>query len=346
VRCVASVLRIYHGRERYYEEALRISKTVLSSATGQSLASGAEDLTLDFILDMDHLFEQYSQVVLEQELDELSENPLYGELEGVFVRDEPTIHVYEEGTGSYRPDHVLCSDDGTVAVLDSKYYSQDTDPSQHTTSRTSMLAYAYLLETEEMVFLTPSGEEKTRSLAERNGNVTVVSAGSEFTTDSYRDEIREYLMSALDDLSTNTGIRKYVGYPIAHQGVHGTDINEIILNENLELDGDTVSKARSVVEAAIEKSDQVNKHKIYRGADTNAYFQYVKEVKEFILEAEEKYNLVVPFFIPSSADEPVPETGDRKGAEEGDLLKIYAANREDGTITNISEHPKHISLDW
>lgn len=50
----------------YYGEAIRTSKMILSSSTGEPMAAAEQELTMDYILNMNDLFEKYTQVVLEE----------------------------------------------------------------------------------------------------------------------------------------------------------------------------------------------------------------------------------------------------------------------------------------
>jgi len=55
-------------QRRYYQKAFDVAKAVMSSSLGQQLRDGPRELVVDYVLNMESLFEQYSQVVIEREL--------------------------------------------------------------------------------------------------------------------------------------------------------------------------------------------------------------------------------------------------------------------------------------
>jgi len=326
-------------QRRYYSEALKISKTILSSATGQSLASGTEDLTLDFILDMDHLFERYTQIVLEDEIEKLQDLPLYTGFEQMYVKDEPTLQVYQDVTGTYRPDHVLHIKDEPIAVLDSKYYSRDSDPSQNRDARTSMLAYAYLLETDKMAFLSPFGNPVTRPLAERESTLSVVCPEGDFTIEAYRDSVREYIKQIPEKIQENTEIQEDLNYDIAHSSVNGDQISELVFDDRLRLAERNVSLAREMADTAIELCGEISRK------DHTDYFGLVREIRG-VLSDNETHTHILPLFIRKTADETIPAEQASSDEEwDDDMFKIYFLTIKQGSVKEISS-PKYIELGW
>ena len=189
-------------QRRYYAEAMYVSKMILSSTTGKSLESAQERLSVDYLFNMSSLFEEFSQVVLEEELNNIQSRIDSDAFNDIQVRSKPTIQPYKNNPRvRHQPDHVLYKGRDALSVMDSKYYEKDRDPSLSRSLRSQMFSYAFLLETTNMAFLVPEGIEHHRELSERNGNVNVVTSQNGFTTHEYRKSIRSYLLAVLDDCS-------------------------------------------------------------------------------------------------------------------------------------------------
>jgi 5-methylcytosine-specific restriction endonuclease McrBC regulatory subunit McrC len=214
----------------YYNRAIDISQTILSSSLGYKV--GQKELIVDYVLNMDSLFEEYTQVVLEQELESIKEADHLSLLDDIVVKHEPVQHPYAE-TDEYtrKPDHVLTRErqksytgfrsewivrpgkssvnemreyQGTdehgrpLAVMDSKYYDEDTDPIGKSPARAQMLTYGYLMAAGRLAFLTPYGASQEYTL-ETGAVLKTVAPRREFTTDDYREALRNYLISVLVD---------------------------------------------------------------------------------------------------------------------------------------------------
>lgn len=323
-------------QRRYYENAVKTSKTIISSTTGQSLASGREDLTIDFILDMDQVFESFTQIVLEEEADRLNNFSTPDIEQKITVEKEPTLQIYDDDTvGTYRPDHVLKEGDENVAVLDSKYYSPDNDPSKQRNARSRMFSYAYLLDVDEMAFLCPSGETISRDLALREGEVTLVRPGGDFSIAPYRESIRDYLESQFDVDRLLEELRNDLHYPIAHQHVDTIDLGDLEQNPSLQIEEDQMhASAHGVLRSAIQQSgirfDNVpRKHR-------HGLLQQLQE--ELVLS--DRYDFCIPFFVSDCSDEDLSHKGDDW---KGEAIKYYNLRTKGGEIVEISE-PQFIKL--
>jgi hypothetical protein len=183
----------------YYKDALRTSKMILSSSTGQPMAVAEQDLTMDYILNMNDLFEKYTQIVLEQEIENIKSKPRYTGPESLKISANQTIQVFEdETTLNYQPDHVLHTSESPVAVLDSKYYGGEKGPLRDTYARSRLFSYAYFLEVSELAYLVPSGGTESHPIVDKEGSLTVI-APDEFEVSAYSEAVREYFQDLLSE---------------------------------------------------------------------------------------------------------------------------------------------------
>lgn len=327
-------------QRRYYEDAVKTSKTILSSTTGQSLESGREDLTIDFILDMDQVFETFTQLVLEEEvkrLNQLSPHDVDGK---ITVEYEPTLQIFDGDTvGTYRPDHVLKNAREVVAVLDSKYYSRDNDPSQQGEVRSRMFSYAYLLNASEMAFLCPFGDTISRELALREGKITLVRPSGEFSIDSYREAIRNYLESQFDIDRTIEELRDDLHYPTAHQAVNTIDLDNLGKSSSLQVNEENITSfARGVRRAVIRQSAEAARFDNISKTRRHNLLQHIRNE----LSSANQYDFCIPLFIPNGGNEDIPHD---EGTWEGEAIKYYNISTRQGEIVEVSE-PEFIKLKW
>jgi 5-methylcytosine-specific restriction endonuclease McrBC regulatory subunit McrC len=189
-------------QRHYYEQALEVSKAVVSSSLGTPTMKGDRELVVDYVLNMESLFEQYSQVAIENELDAIETYDHLGQIENVSAVRSPTLQPFEnEGQVFHQPDHAVEEGNETLAVLDSKYYAEDKDPVKSGGSRSRLFSYAYLLETPQMGFLTPLGEPRKRTVAQTGAELQVVSPKSDhFSLEGYHACVRDYLHETLADV--------------------------------------------------------------------------------------------------------------------------------------------------
>ncbi|WP_082222485.1 5-methylcytosine restriction system specificity protein McrC [Halorubrum halophilum] len=327
-------------QRRYYSNAVKTSKTIISSTTGQSLESGREDLTVDFILDMDQVFETFSQITLEKEVEYLNELDPGNVEEKITVEEEPTLQVFNDDTvATYRPDHVLKNSGDTVAVLDSKYYSRHNDPSQQSEVRSRMLSYAFLLDSTEMVFLCPFGDTISRDLESRDGSITLVRPGEDFSIESYRRSIKDYLESLFDVNKQIESLREDIQYPIAHTEVENIDLDIIDQFDIFRVSEDNLTAfSRGVRRSAIRLSNEVAR---FDNLPRNKRHDLLDEIKNG-LSMDEKYNYCIPVFIRDSKNETIPNTDQDW---DGEAIKYYHLEENTGKIVDVSE-PGYIKLKW
>ncbi len=78
-------------QRRYYQKAFDVAKAVMSSSLGQQLRDGPRELVVDYVLNMESLFEQYSQVVIERELSYIKSYDHLGDLDDVTPVRSPSV---------------------------------------------------------------------------------------------------------------------------------------------------------------------------------------------------------------------------------------------------------------
>lgn len=184
-------------QRRYYRKAFDVSKAILSSSLGQQLRDGPRELVVDYVLNMESLFEQYSQVVIERELSYVKSYDHLNELDDVTPVRSPSVSPFEnEGQVSHQPDHALQEGDETLSVLDSKYYAEGHDPVKDSSSRSRLFSYAYLLHADRLAFLCPLLEPKRRRVVQTGAELQILSP-EEFSLEAYDGVIHEYLHEVL-----------------------------------------------------------------------------------------------------------------------------------------------------
>lgn len=191
-------LRDLPKQRQYYRKAFDISKAVLSSSLGQQLRDGPRELVVDYVLNMESLFEQYSQVVIEQELAYIKSYDHLDALADVTPVRSPSVNPFEgENKIHHQPDHAVQEGDETIAVLDSKYYAEGHDPVKESPSRSRLFSYAYLLHSDQLAFLCPLLEPKQRQVAQTGADLEIVSPEGDFTLEKYSEVVYEYLHEIL-----------------------------------------------------------------------------------------------------------------------------------------------------
>ncbi|WP_338739872.1 5-methylcytosine restriction system specificity protein McrC [Haloplanus salilacus] len=185
-------------QRRYYQKAFDVSKAIMSSSLGQQLREGPRELVVDYVLNMESLFEQYSQVVIERKLDYVKSYDHLGELDDVTPVRSPSVNPFEDENEIYhQPDHALQEAEETIAILDSKYYAEGHDPVKESPSRSRLFSYAYLLHADHLGFLCPLLPPRRRRVVQTGAELQIISPDGEFTLDGYDDAVHEYLHDVL-----------------------------------------------------------------------------------------------------------------------------------------------------
>ena len=215
-------------QRRYYQKAFDVSKAVMSSSLGQQLRDGPRELVVDYVLNMESLFEQYSQVVIERELNYIKSYDHLGDLDDVTPVRSPSVKPFEgEGQIYHEPDHALQEGDETIAVLDSKYYAEGHDPVKESPSRSRLFSYAYLLHTECLAFLCPLLEPKRRRVAQTGAELQIVSPVGEFALDPYDEVVHDYLHGVLLEKSPEIEVFRAVAESDNHLCLDGADESDL-----------------------------------------------------------------------------------------------------------------------
>lgn len=340
--------RLPRQRE-YYARAIKTAKMILSSTTGQSLESGSEELTMDYIIDMDSLFEEFSQIVLEEELDAFSSDIRYSGLDSVEIEDEPTIYPYENTNHArYQPDHVLKQGDETIAVLDSKYYGERNDPSMFGDSRSRMFSYALLLETTNMAFLTPFGTPRQRELRDIDGVVDLVRPQGVFTTGRYRTAIQDYLQRMLEEhIEESPLIEDIQEHGICHSDISSSKLSQVLTQTELQVqDNNAGLMSNRILESAIQQSDEVRARREIK----RKYRHHLQRNIRNLISDHEEWDRCIPVFLGHGTEaeidrEHIPELEDIDEWD-GEWVRLYFLSiMENGAVDSI--HPVDaVPLDW
>jgi len=181
-------------QRHYYQQAIEVSKAIVASSLGTPARHGDRELVVDYVLNMESLFEQYSQVVLENALSTIRAYDHLDALTDVTPVRSPSVTPFEgENEIYHQPDHAIEEGDETLAVLDSKYYAEGHDPVKESPSRSRLFSYAYLLHSERLAFLCPLLEPRTRRVTQTGAELRIVSPRDGFSLDAYDEAVREYL---------------------------------------------------------------------------------------------------------------------------------------------------------
>jgi 5-methylcytosine-specific restriction endonuclease McrBC regulatory subunit McrC len=185
-------------QRHYYRQAIEVSKAVVASSLGTPARHGDRELVVDYVLNMESLFEQYSQVVLESALSAVKSYDHLDAVADVTPVRSPSVAPFEGESEIYhQPDHAIEEGEETLAVLDSKYYAEGHDPVKESPSRSRLFSYAYLLRSERLAFLCPLLEPRTRHVTQTGAELRIVSPRDGFSLDAYDDAVRAYLHDLL-----------------------------------------------------------------------------------------------------------------------------------------------------
>ncbi|MDQ2075016.1 restriction endonuclease [Haloarcula sp. H-GB4] len=210
----------------YYRKAFDVAKAVMSSSLGQQLRDGPRELVVDYVLNMESLFEQYSQVVIERTLSYVKSYDHLGSLDDVTPVRSPSVNPFEgEGQIYHEPDHVLQEGEKTLAVLDSKYYAEGHDPVKESPSRSRLFSYAYLLHSDRLAFLCPLLESKRRRVVQTGAELQILSP-DEFSLDAYDNVVHEYIHEVLvGDAPELEAFRAVAEHELCLDGVDESDLH-------------------------------------------------------------------------------------------------------------------------
>jgi 5-methylcytosine-specific restriction endonuclease McrBC regulatory subunit McrC len=215
-------------QRHYYQQAIEVSKAIVASSLGTPAMEGDRELVVDYVLNMESLFEQYSQVVLERELSNIKSYDHLDSLADVTPVRSPSVAPFEgENEIYHQPDHAIEEGDETIAVLDSKYYAEGHDPVKESPSRSRLFSYAYLLHSDRLAFLCPLLEPKRRRVTQTDAELQVVSPAGEFSLQAYDDVVNEYLQGVLvENRPELEAFRAVAENRLCLDGVDESDLSE------------------------------------------------------------------------------------------------------------------------
>lgn len=293
-------------RREYYRDIVETSKMILSSSTGESVDAGERELQVNCIIDMEQLFEEYTQIVLQKELDALTNGVQYQADVPLSVEQNPSLKPFDDSERiGHEPDHLLCAGEEPVAVLDTKYYAADDDPTADAYTRSRMFAYGFLLDLRQMAFLTPLAKSRTRSLRD-GGEVEVISAtdSGSFNVETYRQAIKSYMAGAVSEYVTYAegydqllrDVRERLvhrEYKEDYTGVDETAVWKIITDLEIE-DGQEGLFAFYIMSSIGRSYAPIN----HRSLDKRDRNRVKEELREMILNAPEETDYIVPVWVP------------------------------------------------
>jgi 5-methylcytosine-specific restriction endonuclease McrBC regulatory subunit McrC len=191
-------LRDLPRQRHYYHRAFHTSQWILSSTLLGQGGGSSEQLLVDYALNMNMLFQDYSQKVLEQKIQSLCDIDHLDQVSGIECKYEPLIYPFDGNDSAYyQPDHLLTDGKETLAVLDSKYYQEGKNPANDTGSRSRMFAYAYLKETDRMAFLCPQYHSTRLPVKHTQAELEIVSPDEGFSCNEYESLLENYLLETL-----------------------------------------------------------------------------------------------------------------------------------------------------
>jgi 5-methylcytosine-specific restriction endonuclease McrBC regulatory subunit McrC len=293
-------------RREYYRDVVETSKMILSSSTGESVDAGERELQVNCIIDMEQLFEEYTQIVLQEELDGLTNGVQYEADVPLSVEQNPSLKPFDDSNRiDHEPDHLLCAGEEPIAVLDTKYYAADDDPTADSYTRSRMFSYGFLLDIRQMAFLTPLAKPRTRSLRS-GGKVKVISAtdGETFNVETYRQAIESYLADAVgehvtyaegyDDLLDDVRRRLvHKEFKQDYTDIDDADVWDIIADLDIK-EGKEGLFAYYIMKAIGNSHAPVD----FRSLDKRDRNRVKEQLRDLIRNAPDETDYIVPVWVP------------------------------------------------
>lgn len=334
-------------QRHYYTQALDVSKTILASSIGEPLDQGRNDLTMDYIISMESLFEKYSEITIQRELDHLSNNSLYQLSGNVSVSKNSQTLFNDESTYRQQPDHVIKRDGKAIAVIDSKYYSGNSSPVDDNWGRSRLLGYGYTYQVEELAFLCPLGDPEHREFSSRPGHLRVVTPG-EFSIEKFKQTIREYLCEVLDvSLAQNIDAElemRGVCYP----QVSVSSLGEVLSTERLRRETVVKDSFKIVEAAAAQSSSGISKRN-----DMKKVVAESRSLKNHLMSISEEWDYVIPIFlhpgeqVDYESDELfVKPNSEEETKEFSDGIRLHCISIDNEGVVDDSQIIDTIYFEW
>lgn len=337
-------------QRHYYAQAIDISKSILSSSIGQPLDQGREELLMEYILGMESLFEEYSALVLEEELNQLKQNPMIRGLDGLTVKKK-SYQLFEDDNITYssQPDHVVTSDEEPVAILDSKYYEKNTNPLKDNWSRSRLLSYGFHLETDTLGMIAPLAEPDSYDFVRRSGEVTLVSPeGNEFSTEGLRQAVRDYLRDHIGEQHGEDIHRDLQNRPVCHPKVDVSVLDDVLDDSQLQ--------AEHIIDEYWKMLQYIGKrlsHEINNPRNTKRMMKERKSFQSYLRKETDGYDIVIPFFVPASDEEAQQLANDEELLEEQpklnqatEFIKLHCFTVDEDNHISDYRSPSLFGLEW
>ena len=330
----------------YYQKALEISKTILSSSIGEPLDEGRENLTMDYILSMENLFEKYSHLVISNQIKRLRDHPFHDEFEDVTVEKES--HPLFEETSDYnqQPDHMIRQEGDPIAILDTKYYSEEKDPLKDTYARSRLLGYGYQFEVDQLGFLCPLGKQSENVFAGRAGGLKVV-APEEFSIESYERGVEEYLRDLFGAKSEENPHQILENGRFCHAEASIESLDDVIGSEFLQLDS-----LQESTKAIVQHITGGESERVHWRNDTAQIVGESRSLRSHLQTIPDKYDRVLPLFFRAGDELPAisrraddAEEGWSDTAEE-EHLRFYCFRFNDRGQIRLFEEENPYIFNW
>lgn len=336
-------------QRHYYRDAINISKTILSSSIGEPLDHGEQDLTMDYILSMDSLFEKYSNLILEEQLQRLHDSPVYDSGDDVAVKKESHQIFSDTGEFTHQPDHVIRKDNEPVAIIDTKYYAEDHNPLKDNWARSRLFSYAYHLQTDRVAFLCPLGDPQKHPFTGRPGELEVVTPDGGFSIERFKECIKEYLQSVLDFDTGNPLENNLSKWHTCHPQVSATSLKDIYGEESLEPEN-ILNSALTIFRHIVNRHSQ----DVSRIDNLSNWHSIYQEFQSYLEAESEGYDYVIPLFVPAGEEievrdgrgqDPNEEEDSIVGKEGGERLLLHCLEVTDSNEVVTWNTPEPFDFD-
>ncbi len=341
-------------QRHYYDDAIRISKTILSSTIGQPLDQGREELLMEYMIGMESLFEEYTDLALREELEKLRTVPTVTGLDSVSVSKRSySLFTGDKSSLSSRPDHVFTTDEGEVeAILDSKYYDSSKNPLKQSWARSRLFSYGFHLQVDRLGMIVPLGDPSEYEFKNRTGKFYVVAPEEpEFTTEGLRESIRSFLRNVIGEKSDMKAIKDIDRLGVAHPDISISDLNGALESSILQTDNIMNNLSSSVREITKYIDDELSAEAPERGTH---WVRQVREFKGYLSEHAEECDVVVPIFINSEDEESdkiqeeINSEGDANKvcSDSSEFIRLYCFHLSDAGDIIDWEQPQPFVVEW
>ena len=303
---------------------------------------------MEYIIGMESLFEEFVGLSIEQELNQLRDQPFLTGLEDVSVEKQSyRLFEDEDVTLSCQPDHVITDENAAIAVLDSKYYAEDNDPLKGW-SRSRLLSYGFRLEIDQLGMIAPLATQAAHKFKGRSGSLHIIAPEEEiFTTEGLRSAIRMFFRNTIAEEENIPARKDIETRQICHPDIEANTLQEALESESLKTDSivnDSLSILKYIKEQRL--SNEVNP----RGTQ---YMGPLHKFQSYLTNNADNCDVVVPVFVDSTepqaaliqeyedTDKDTPEFKDTD-----EFIKLHCFQTDNkGNMTDYYS-PKPFVISW